>query len=95
MLSYSWAWLPAIVIVGAAVLAIPYLAFPIFLLLLSLPVLLIWGGEFLAHDPPKRSARRNGTGSSGPVAPTTRSPTIRTRTKPATSRVEAARVEHA
>ncbi len=72
MSSYSWAWLPAIVIVGAAVLAIPYLAFPIFLLLLGLPVLLIWGGEFLAHDPAEeipKTKRHRFFGPGGPDDP--------------------------
>ena len=64
MLSYSWAWLPAFVIVGAAVLAIPYLAFPILLLLLGLPIVLILEASSSPTTQPKRSARRNGTGSS-------------------------------
>jgi predicted DNA repair protein MutK len=68
MLSYSWVWIPAIFIVGTAVLAIPYLAFLVFVLLLLVPLLLIWGGEFLAHDPAEE-IRDQFLGRGGPDDP--------------------------
>jgi hypothetical protein len=72
MLSYSWVWIPAIFIVGTAVLPIPYLVFLVFVLVLLVPLLLIWGGEFLAHDPAeeiRRTKRHQFLGRGGPDDP--------------------------
>jgi hypothetical protein len=67
-----WAGLPAIFIVGTAVV-IPYLGFLVFLfVLLALPFLFIWGSEFLANDPAeeiRRTKRHQFLGPGGPDDP--------------------------
>jgi hypothetical protein len=77
VLSYSWAWLPAIII-GTAGLAVPYIGFLLFLVfLLAVPFLVIWGGEFLAHDPAeevRRTKQYEFLGRGGPDDPFARNP---------------------
>jgi hypothetical protein len=72
MLSYWWAWIPAIFIGGTAILVIPYLGLLFFFFLLAVPFLLIWGGEFLTHDPAeeiRRTKRHQFLGRGGPDDP--------------------------
>jgi hypothetical protein len=69
MLSFSWAWLPAILVIGTALLAIPYLAFLVLVFLLGLPFLLIWGGDFVAHDPVEEIRRTKRIRFFGPGGP--------------------------
>ncbi len=72
MFGYSWAWLPVIFIFGMAVLAIPYLGLLVLGFLLAVPFVLIWGGEFLAHDPAaelRRTKRHQFLGPGGPDDP--------------------------
>jgi hypothetical protein len=77
VLSFSWAWLPAIFIVGTAVLAIPFLGFLVFGFLLVVPFVLAWGGEFLAHDPAeeiRQTKQYEFLGRGGPDDPFARNP---------------------
>jgi hypothetical protein len=73
VLSYSWAWIPALFIAGTVSLVIPYLGFILFIFFsLAVPSLLIWGGEFLAHDPAeeiRRTKRHQFLGPGGPDDP--------------------------
>jgi Na+/H+ antiporter NhaC len=72
MLSYWWAWIPAIFIAGTIVLVIPYFGLLFLLFLLASPFLLIWGGEFLTHDPAeeiRRTKRHKFLGRGGPDDP--------------------------
>jgi hypothetical protein len=77
VLGYSWAWLPAIFILGTAVLAIPYVGLLVLGFLLVVPFIVVWGGEFLAHDPAeeiRRTKRHQFLGPGGPDDPFAREP---------------------
>jgi len=77
VLSYSWAWFAVALVVGTAVLAIPFLGFLVFGFLLSVPFILAWGGEFLAHDPVdeiRETKQHEFLGRGGPDDPFARHP---------------------
>lgn len=72
MLSYWWAWIPAIFIAGTVVLVIPYFGLVLVFFLLAVPFLLIWGGDFFAHYPAeeiRRTKRNQFLGPGGPDDP--------------------------